>query len=122
MIGKVGKLVDGFLFVAGFGGDDDLGALLANLFEDFINTLFEKIGGVGALGLVLFAAFEKFIKPAEAELGQAVALIDFAGKAGLAAGVAGRAVLFHRNKKGVAVAVLVIIRDNVLIISSWSRP
>ena len=42
VIGKVGKLVDRFLFVAGLGGNDYLGTLLANLFENFVNTLFKK--------------------------------------------------------------------------------
>ena len=46
MIGKVGNFIDSFLFVLRLCGNDDLCAFLPDLFQDFIKSLFKKIGCV----------------------------------------------------------------------------
>ena len=62
VIGEVGDLVDGLLFVLGLGGDDDLGALLTHLFEDLVEALVEQIAGIGPLGHIALAALEQIIE------------------------------------------------------------
>ena len=41
VIGKVGDFIDGLGTVFGLGGDDDLGAFLAHLFQNLIQPLLE---------------------------------------------------------------------------------
>ena len=54
VVGQVGNLIDGLLPVLRLAGDDDLGGLLPHLFQDFVQSLVKKVGGVGPLlGLVL---------------------------------------------------------------------
>ena len=48
VVGQISDLVNGFFFVVVLGGDDDLGALLAHLFQDLVQALLEEIGGVAA--------------------------------------------------------------------------
>ena len=51
VVGQIRKLVNSLALVPGVGGDDDLGALLADLLEYLVQPLFKEIAGVAALGL-----------------------------------------------------------------------
>ena len=105
MVGKVGKLVDGLGLVVGLAGDDDLGALLAHLFEDLVDAFLEEVGGVGAFGALLIAAHQHVVQTVQAELVAVIALPDFLGEAGIGAQMAGRTFLFHHDHQCVVVAV-----------------
>src|SRR5699024_3145142 len=105
MVGQVADLEDGFLLVALGAGDDDLGALLADFFEDLFKPLVKQVACVAALLGVLLAAFNQGIEPFPGELFEFVRDIDRVEKAALGPGVAGRAFLDHLDDKGVLVTV-----------------
>ena len=46
VIEQVGDFKNRLFFIAALCRDYDLGAFLADLFEDFVNTLFKKVGGI----------------------------------------------------------------------------
>ena len=48
VINEVGDLIDRLCLIVSLTCDDDLGAFLTNLLENFINSLIEKISGVRA--------------------------------------------------------------------------
>ncbi len=105
VVGQVCQLVDGLLFVVGLTGDNHLGAFLTHLFQDLVDALFKEVGGVGALGTGLVSAYQHIVQPLEAELTQTFAFPKGIGKAGVGAGMAGRAVLFHYHNQGILIAV-----------------
>ena len=59
VIDKVRDLVDRFGAILCLSGNDDLGALLADLFEDLVKTLFKQIRGIGALFFVGLSAADQ---------------------------------------------------------------
>ena len=68
MVGKVADLVDRLGLVLLLAGNDDLGALLAHLFEDLFLPLFKQVGSIAArLGVgpaALDQAVEAILKAA----------------------------------------------------------
>ena len=54
VVDKVGDLIDGFLLIAGFTGDNDFCGFLSDLFEDLVDALLKQVGGIGALLRRLF--------------------------------------------------------------------
>ena len=67
MVGKVGNFVDRLRSVLGLARDDDLGALLAHLFQNFVQTLSEQVRGVGAFGQLFLPAFQQPVQPLQLE-------------------------------------------------------
>ena len=105
MIGEVGDFIDGLPLVAALAGHDDLGGLLADLFENFVDALLKEVGGVGALLFFCLAALKQGHQALQGEgLGE-LAVPQGVGEAGVAAQMAGRAVLEDLHGQGVAVAV-----------------
>ena len=90
VIGQIRDLIDRLAPILGLGGDDDLGALLAHLFEDLVEPLVEQIAGVGALGPGLLPLPQQLIERAQAELAPLIGFPDGIGEAGVGAQVAGR--------------------------------
>ena len=43
VVGQIGDLVDGFLFIVCLSCDDDLGAFLAHLLQDLVQALFKEV-------------------------------------------------------------------------------
>ena len=105
MIGKVCQLIDSFFFIICLAGNDYLSTLLAHFFQDLVDTLFKKIGSVRAFRTLRISAHKHIIQSLQAKLLQCFALIHRIGEAGIAAGVAGRAVLFHHDHQRVTVAI-----------------
>ena len=62
VVQQVGQLAHGVLLLAVFGGDDDLAALLAALFQNLVQALLKEVAGVRALLLLLAAALYGFIQ------------------------------------------------------------
>ena len=105
MVGKVRNFIDGFSPILRFGGDDDLGAFLAHLFQNLVQALLEQVSGVGALGQVPFPAFQQSVEaligkflPGSTLKYRVVEAADFPG-------VAGGAVGLHLDYESVLVAV-----------------
>ena len=59
MVGKVGNLIDGLRPVLGLARNNDLGALLSHLFQNFVQTLPEQVRGIGAFGQLFLPAFQQ---------------------------------------------------------------
>ena len=59
MISKVGNFINCLLFIVCFSGNYNLCAFFADLFKNFINSFFKKIGGVRAFFLFGLSAFNK---------------------------------------------------------------
>ena len=116
MVGKIGNLIDGLRLVLSLARDDDLGALLAHLLENLVQTLLEKVGGVRAFRQFLFPALKQLIKPLQLEL-FALFSENRVVEAAFRPGVAGGAVLSHPHFQCVPVAVGGNGRD-VLIIAA----
>jgi len=62
MVEKVGYLINSLLLIPVLGGDNSLGTLLAHLFQYLIQSLIEKIAGIGALGGVLLSVYYRGVK------------------------------------------------------------
>ena len=105
MVGKIRDFVDRFRLVVCLAGDDDLGRLLTDLFEDLIHTLLEEVGGIGALGQGGLAVFKQGVKRIKREGVEVFTLEDGCGEAGARACVAGGAVLFDKHGQRVTVTV-----------------
>ena len=67
MVGKIADLVNGLFLILFFARNDDLGALLAHLFEDLFLALLEEVGGVAALLGAGLAALDEVIIAGEKE-------------------------------------------------------
>ena len=67
VVAEIRDLVDGLCPVLGLGGDDDLGALLAHLFQDLVQALLEEVGGIAALGEGGLAVQKEVIEPLQLE-------------------------------------------------------
>ena len=80
MVGEVCDLVARLFLVLSLGGDDDLGALLADLLEDLVEALPEEIAGVGALRARRLPILEQREQPAQAEFPALRALPDGGGE------------------------------------------
>ena len=105
MVGKVCDFVNGFLFVLSLGGDDDLGALLANLFQNLIQTLFKEVGGVRAFLFLFLSAPEQLHQAFQGEFVEFLTLPNRLCKAGLGTCVAGRAIRFYLHNQCIVIAV-----------------
>ena len=117
MVREIGKLIHRLTFVGSLSGDYDLRGLLADLFEDLVDSLFKEIRCVRALGLLLLSLLEQAVQSLEAELRALIALLNGSGEARVASGMARRSILFDHNDKRVAVAVR-RDRDYVLIVAA----
>ena len=62
MVTQVGNFVDGFLPAALHGPDDDFGAFLTHLFQDFFPPFFKQVGGIAALGTLGIAALQQRVQ------------------------------------------------------------
>ena len=62
VIRQIGNFIDrlGLVFLP--AADDDLGAFLADLFENFVQPLFKEVGGVGPLRPPGVALLEQLIE------------------------------------------------------------
>src|SRR5690606_14479697 len=65
MKNQIGRFVAEFLRRAVFGGDDHLRRLLPHLFQDFIQSLFKEIGGIGALRPLCFPGSDQRFQPTQ---------------------------------------------------------
>ena len=111
MIHQVRDLVDGFRFVLGLACDDDLGGFLANLFQDFVQTLLEQVGGVGALRQGFFPALQQLVEAFHREGGGLIALENLVVEAGVRPEMAGGAFLVYCDYQRVAVTVSGNVHD-----------
>ena len=107
VIGKVADLVDGLCLIVCLARDNDLGAFLANLLKNFINSLFKEVGGVRALLLLGLSALDKLHKRIKGEtaLSHLGILPNGIFKAREAAGVTSRAVGLNDDLERILVAI-----------------
>ena len=105
MVGEVGYFVNRLGLIVGFSRDNDLGALLSNLFKDLIDSLFKKLGSIRAFGLIGLTAYQQVVKSL---YGKGVILVAFENrivKAGIGTSMAGGTLLIYEDGKGVTVTV-----------------
>ena len=110
---QVGNLADGILLYAVFGGNYSLGGLFADLFQYFIESLVKKVAGIRALLRVFVPLCNYLVKLSKYVFHLLYLRFYFLKKAGLAAGMAGRAFLYYLYKQRIVVAVA-LYRDNLL--------
>ena len=68
MVRQIRQLIDRLLVIPVLGRDDNLGALLAHLFQNLVQALFKQVGGIGALRPLGPALLQQAVEPLIAEL------------------------------------------------------
>jgi len=105
VVRKVSNFINRLGLIVGFACDDDLGAFFSDLFKNFVNSLFKKVGSIGALRLFGLTAYEQVVKPLHREGVVFVAFKNRIVKAGISTRMAGGTLLIYEDGKGVTVAV-----------------
>ena len=104
VINEVGYFVYRLCFIVSLACDDYLGAFLTDFFEDLINSLFKKVGGVRAFLLLKLSALDDLHKSFKRKLGS-LALINGIIEAGIRAEMAGGTVLIYNYRERILVAI-----------------